>query len=300
MRRLLTIAAATCLAVLTASAAQAGTVGGLPLSSPVIVPGPAHWFAPHAARPGMGAAHWYGRGRYGWWGKVPRRSHTSRSLLTVDQLQNPGNGEIMPTTPTYLIFWLPSGFHYNDSAGRRRVREPRCEVLPGRRRVADPQHDDPVPGNNGTPADTSELRGLDRRHDRVSRTRAPTSPTRSRRATSPGDLPRDQRAGLAARRLSDMYFMFLPDNVVDCDNTRDQLQHEQVLRIPHARLERVGHDGKRVHLGRHPGQPQRLLGRPAAGTRTSPATTPADTTLSSMEHEHMEAITDPLLNAWLD
>src|SRR5207302_5347399 len=26
----------------------------------------------------------------------------------------------------------------------------------------------------------------------------------------------------------------------------------------------------------------------------------ADTTLSSTEHEHLEAITDPLLNAWLD
>ncbi len=60
MRRLLTIAAVTCVALLTVSASQAGSVGGVPHSDLVTVPGPAHWFAPHAARPGMGAAHWYG------------------------------------------------------------------------------------------------------------------------------------------------------------------------------------------------------------------------------------------------
>ena len=36
-------------------------------------------------------------------------------ISTVDLLQNPGNGEIMPTTNTHLIFWLPAGFHYSDA-----------------------------------------------------------------------------------------------------------------------------------------------------------------------------------------
>ena len=70
----------------------------------------------HFARAGLGATHWFGRGHYGSWGKRLARPHnkTSRNLLGLDQLQNPGNGEIMPTTNTYLIFWLPPGFHYGD------------------------------------------------------------------------------------------------------------------------------------------------------------------------------------------
>src|SRR5262249_36021595 len=65
-------------------------------------------------RPGLGPTHWYRGGHYGWWGKRPFRPGSSISLFAVDNLANPGNGEIMPTTNTYLIFWLPAGFHYND------------------------------------------------------------------------------------------------------------------------------------------------------------------------------------------
>ena len=66
-------------------------------------------------KPGMGSAHWFGRGHYGSWGKTAPRP--ANLPLAVNQLQNPGNGEIMPTTHTHLIFWLPAGFTYNDSNG---------------------------------------------------------------------------------------------------------------------------------------------------------------------------------------
>ena len=81
--------------------------------------GLSHWkvnVRTHLARPGW-AAHWYGRGRYGNFGRVVRHSSPLlRNLLTPlvapDLLQNPGNNEIMPTRNTHLIFWLPSGFHF--------------------------------------------------------------------------------------------------------------------------------------------------------------------------------------------
>ena len=72
------------------------------------------------AHPRLGATHWFGRGRYGWWGrsKAELRARTPRLLAPLDLLTNHGPGEIMPTTNTHLIFWLPSGFHYEgNSAG---------------------------------------------------------------------------------------------------------------------------------------------------------------------------------------
>ena len=40
----------------------------------------AHWrpttVRTHQARPGMGPAHWFGRGRYGWSGKGARQART--------------------------------------------------------------------------------------------------------------------------------------------------------------------------------------------------------------------------------
>src|ERR671936_155874 len=96
-------------------AASAGTTTHV-LSTPGLVPNPAAG-ALQLGRPGLGATHWFGRGHYGWWGKRAARPQAPKTLLSVDQLQNPGNGEIMPTTNTYLIFWLPAGFHYGDSGG---------------------------------------------------------------------------------------------------------------------------------------------------------------------------------------
>ena len=128
----------------------------------------------HQARPGMGPAHWYGRGRYGWFGKgAPHRSRLFRGLLgprllaPVDLLQNTGNGEIMPTTNTYLIFWLPSGFHYGDANGDAAYE---AEMRTYFQDVGGSQilnTTTQYPGNNGTPADTSTYVDLGRRHHGV-------------------------------------------------------------------------------------------------------------------------------------
>src|SRR3954447_8380508 len=107
------------------------------------------------AKPGMGSAHWFGRGRYGTWGKTPYRLRTARSFLAVDQLQNPGHGEIMPTTTTLLIFWLPAGFHYGDANGDAAYEAAMRTYF---RDVGGSQILNTAtqyPGNNGTPADTS-------------------------------------------------------------------------------------------------------------------------------------------------
>jgi hypothetical protein len=108
------------------------------------------------SKPGLGSAHWFGRGRYGTWGKAPYRpSSSARSTLALDLLKNPGNGEIMPTTNTHLIFWLPAGFHYNDS-----VSDAHYEAMMrtyfqdvGGSQILNTTTQ--YPGNNGTPADTS-------------------------------------------------------------------------------------------------------------------------------------------------
>src|SRR3954471_11525084 len=61
------------------------------------LPGPAHWSGPN--------------GTHGNWGKVPIRTRKKGPVkgpqpkLSVDNLTNPANNEIMPgTTDTYVIF----------------------------------------------------------------------------------------------------------------------------------------------------------------------------------------------------
>ena len=210
-----------------------------------------------SARPGMGAAHWFGRGKYGWWGKVPYRRARRRSFLAVDQLKNPGNGEIMPTTNTHLIFWLPAGFHYNDAGGDTAYEDAMQTYF---RDVGGSQilnTTTQYPGNNGTPSDTSTY--VD---SVVDTTAFPHTGADAAHAVTQGDLNQEVFNQIGANSwptgMSDMYFVFLPDNLVDCDNGWDQLQHERVLRLPHARLDRLRHAGQRLHLGGHPGQPRRL------------------------------------------
>src|SRR5512141_603141 len=66
---------------------------------------------------GVGPAHWYRPGAFGSWGNVPARPAGPSHKSGVDNLSHPSNNEIMPTTNTYLIFWLPSGQHYSSSVG---------------------------------------------------------------------------------------------------------------------------------------------------------------------------------------
>ena len=250
------------------------------------------------AKPGMGPAHWFGRGKYGWWGKRPYRPRTARSIFSVDQLQNPGNGEIMPTTNTHLIFWLPAGFHYGDSNGDAAYEAAMQRYFQD---VGGSQILNTVtqyPGNNGTPADTSNY--ID---SVVDTTAFPHTGADVAHAVTQGDLNQEVFNQINANGwplgLSDMYFVFLPDNLVDCDNSLANCNTNAYCAY-HTR----GWSGSDtpandfiwadipVNRGVH------TTG--GCGNSNVTGDNQADTTLSSVEHEHMEAITDPRGNAWQD
>lgn len=300
MRRLLTIAASICVALFTVSAVQAGTVGGLRHSGGVAVPGSAHWFAPHVfARPGVGPAHWYGRGRYGWWGKVPNRPQNSRSLLTLLQLQNPGNGEIMPTTHTHLIFWLPSGFHYNDSAGdaayEAAMRTYFQDVGGSQILNTTTQY----PGNNGTPSDTSNY--VD---SLVDTTAFPHSGVDVAHAVTQGDINTEVFNDINAQGwpygLSDMYFVFLPDNLVDCDNSGTSCNTNKYCAYHTYGFKSGSDTPANDFVWADIPVDRGVYTTGSCGNSNVTGDNQADTTLSSVEHEHLEAITDPRGNAWQD
>ena len=104
--------------------------------------------------PGLGPAHWSGpNGTYGDFGAPPPLSLFS--TLVVDNLTNHGPGEIMPTTRTHLIFWLPAGTHYSSTVGDANYENVITSYF---KDVGGSQILNTVtqyPGTNGTPADTS-------------------------------------------------------------------------------------------------------------------------------------------------
>ena len=123
----------------------------------------------------------------------------------------------MPTTHTHLIFWLPAGFHYNETGRRRRVRERRC----GRtsRTSAGRRSSTRRPSTRATTGRRPTRRPTSTRSSTRRRSRTPGRwPTRSRRATSTTEVFNQINANGWPLGLSDMYFVFLPDNLVDCDN----------------------------------------------------------------------------------
>src|SRR6476620_11738683 len=96
---LLGLAAVCVLGLVTFAPMSAGAAVPREHVKQLVRSGPAHWFGPH--------------GTAGTWGKAPAPGRT-RSIF-AGNLSNPGNNEIMPgTTSTYVIFWLPSGYHYSD------------------------------------------------------------------------------------------------------------------------------------------------------------------------------------------
>jgi hypothetical protein len=257
------------------------------------------------ARPGMGAAHWYGRrGRFGTWGKAVRPHRLlvgpNGPLVTPpDLLQNPGNGEIMPTTNTHLIFWLPAGFHYNDSGGDAAYETAMQTFFKdvGGSQILNTTTQ--YPGNNGTPADTSTY--VD---SLVDTTAFPHSGADVAHAVTQGDLNTEVFNDINAQGwsygLSDMYFVFLPDDVVDCDNTLTSCNTNKYCAY-HTYGWKNGSDTPSndfiwadipVNLGTYTSG--------GCGNSNVTGDSQADTTLSSVEHEMMEAITDPRLNAWQD
>ena len=270
----------------------------------------AHWrpttVRTHQARPGMGPAHWYGRGHYGWFGKgAPHRSRLFRGLLgprllaPVDLLQNTGNGEIMPTTNTYLIFWLPSGFHYGDANGDAAYE---AEMRTYFQDVGGSQilnTTTQYPGNNGTPADTSTYVT-----SVVDTTAFPHTGADVAHAVTQGDINQEVfnliNANSWPTGMSTMYFVFLPDNLVDCDNGGVNCNTNRYCAY-HTRGWGSGGDTPAndfvwadipVNRGTY------TTG--GCGNSNVTGDNQADTTLSSVEHEHLEAITDPRGNAWQD
>ena len=117
---------------------------------------------PGAPTLGQGPAHWTGPdGDYGTWGDTaPRPAPGVRPLVVVDNLVNPGNGEIMPTTHTHLIFWLPAGFHYSGGTSAASDLAYENQITTYFNDIGGSQilnTTTQYPGNNGTPADTSDL-----------------------------------------------------------------------------------------------------------------------------------------------
>jgi uncharacterized repeat protein (TIGR01451 family) len=96
--------------------------------------------------------------------------------------------------------------------------------------------------------------------------------------------------------LQVMYFIFLPNNVVDCNNAGTDCNTNTYC--AYHTYDTTG--GKKFVWADIPDN--RSVASVAAGCGNSNVTgdRSADTTLSSVEHEHLEAITDPLITAWMD
>ena len=254
----LTFAGAVALVVLAPTwSASAAVQRDHHQAKPVTTPGPAHWSGPN--------------GTFGNWGHVPARARSPHAPL-VDNLTNPWNNEIMPTTDTYAHLLAPVRLSTTAAARplrRDRLREHDHQVLPGRRAARrSSTRRRSTPGTTAVPA-TRRLRRLDRRHDRVPERRGRGD------AVTQSDLNSEIFDQITVNSwplgLSDMYFVFLPNNLVDCNNAGTNCNTNTYCAY-HTAAGRIGHAGQRLHLGRHPGQPQRLHDPAAAETRTSPAT----------------------------
>jgi uncharacterized repeat protein (TIGR01451 family) len=291
-RALLVLAAAILVAV-GASSAQAQHRGGPPAGTP------------HSG----GWAHWTGpNGTYGSFGThKPARPANAAGLApaAVDNLQNPGNNEIMPTTNTHLIFWLPSGFHYSggttaadDTAYENAMIKYFQDV--GGSEILDTATQ--YCGRNGCPNDTSTY------VDRVIETKAFPHAGTVADPVKQSDLNTEVFNQVNANNwsygLNDMTFVFLPSGVVDCNNAGTSCNNNA-----YCAYHTYGYKGSSSDDDKPENtfvwsdipdnrSPQAI----AAGCGDSNVTgnESADTTLSSVEHEHLEAITDPRGDAWQD
>jgi hypothetical protein len=249
-------------------------------------------------RPGLGPTHWYRPGHFGSWGKLPFRPRSSRSLFAVDNLVNPGNGEIMPTTNTYLIFWLPSGFHYNDSAGDAAYEAAMQRYFQdvGGSQILNTTTQ--YTGNNGAPDGTSTFVT-----SIVDTTAFPHTGADVAHAVTQNDINQEVfnqiNANSWPKGMSTMYFVFLPDNLVDCDNALANCNTNA-----YCAYHTYGFSGSDTPANDFVWAdiPVNRGTYTTGGCGNSNVTgdNQADTTLSSVEHEHLEAVTDPRLNAWQD
>ena len=98
-----------------------------------------------------------------------------------------------------------------------------------------------------------------------------------------------------------MYFVFLPGQPRRLRQRGHELQHEQVLRLPHATAGRTARTPRRTTSSGPTSRSTAVSTRPAAaGTRTSRATTRPTRRSAPWSTSTMEAITDPRGNAWQD
>jgi uncharacterized repeat protein (TIGR01451 family) len=245
----------------------------------------------------MGPAHWSGPNGFGTFGKAP--PHPSGPTTAVDNLTNPGNGEIMVSTNTHVIFWLPPGYHYSeatDAAYQNQIVKYFQDVGGSQILNTTTQY----PGNNGTPTTVSTFAGS------IVDTNAFPHAGTSADPVTRSDLNTEVYNQIVANGwslgLSDMYFILLPDNVVDCDHAPPSASCNTNSYCAYHTYGFVGSDTPANDFIWSDIPDNRSVYSIVAGCGSSNVTgnPSADTTLSSVEHEHLEAVTDPRLNAWLD
>ena len=280
----LTFAGAVALVVLAPTwSASAAVQRDHHQAKPVTTPGPAHWSGPN--------------GTFGNWGHVPARARSPHAPL-VDNLTNPSNNEIMPgTTDTYVIFWLPSGYHFSGGTTAASDTSYENTTLKYFNDVSGSQILNTTTqycGNNGCPGDTSNF---------VSSLVDTTTYPKAGTVADP--LTRSDLAGEIASQISShswplgsltaMYFIFLPNNVVDCNNAGTECNTNTYCAYHTA-------DSSGGQLFVWADIPDNRSTATIGGCGNSNVTgdNSADTTLSSVEHEHMEAITDPYIRSWMN
>jgi uncharacterized repeat protein (TIGR01451 family) len=256
--------------------------------------------APDEAVLGQGPTHWQSNDGFGSWGNPAPRRTSRLGLLAVDNLVNPGNGEIMPTTHTHLIFWLPATFHFSGgtTAASDLAYQTQMEAYfndIGGSQILNTATQ--YPGNNGTPADTSDLASSE-----VDTTAYPHLGTSTDPITQT-DLNNRVFAHVTAstKGMSHMYFIFLPNNVVDCDHAPPSASCNTNTYCAYHTYGWSGSDTPAndfIWADIPDNRSTATIG--GCGNSTVTGNNSADTTLSSVEHEHLEAITDPRLNAWQD
>jgi hypothetical protein len=257
--------------------------------------------AGQVAELGQGPAHWFGPDGYGnFGGGTTEAAPAPRRLTAVDNLKNPGNGEIMPTTRTHLIFWLPTGFHYSSTVGDANYEAQMIKYFQDVGGSQILRTTTQYPGNNGTPGGTSTF--ID---SIVDTTSFPHTGADVAHAVTQGDINQEVFNQIGAnagwnKGMSEMYFVFLPDNLVDCDNALANCNTNA-----YCAYHTYGFSGSDTPANDFVWADipdNRSVYSKVAGCGDSNVTgdESADTTLSSVEHEHMEAITDPRLNAWQD
>ena len=245
--------------------------------------------------PGMGPAHWFGPAGFGTFGPAPPPPPDPPG----DLLQNPGNNEIMPTTNTYVIFWLPAGNHFSNGTTSGSDLNYENTVLQYFRDVGGSQVLNVATqysGKNGTPADTSTL--VTSVVDTTAYPHAGTGADPLLQSDINQEVFNQINSNSWPLGMSTMYFVFLPNNVVDCFNdgvTCNTNAYCAYHTYGFSGSDSAGNDFVWADI---PDNFSPNTTKGGCGDSNVTGNESADTTISSVQHEQIEAITDPRLNAW--